>query len=117
MIEKIDGEIGKLVLQFELHASREVSRAFEQTDDQRIAAVFQERAQPLGDLGEFLSELSEIIREDGEFSVVEIQEELTIHLSRQPIDLDLAGVEFDLGDELHGNIDRMGRPVRLRRQI
>ena len=56
LVKKIDGEIGELVLQFELHARREESRALEQADDQGIAAVFQQRAQPLGDLGEFLRE-------------------------------------------------------------
>ena len=98
LIDQVGGEVGELVLELQLHPRRQKGRAFEQPADHRIDPVFHQPAEPLGHARVGLGEFAGLLAQDREFLVVE-PEKFPVHGS-EPIDLDLARVDLDLGDEL-----------------
>ena len=62
-------------------------------------------AQPLRDARIFLREFGRLFAQDCELLIVEL-EKFPVHVL-QPIDLDLAGIELHLRDELDGDVDRL----------
>ena len=115
LVEQIGGEIRELVFDLELDSRGEKRRPFEQAADHRVDAVVEQSAQSLRDAGIFLSEFSRLFAQNGEFLIVEF-EEFPVH-RLQPIDLDLAGIEFDFGDEFHRKIYRLDAKLRADHEI
>ena len=105
LVDEVRGEIGELVLELELDAGGQERGALEKSGDHRIGGVADEPAEPLGDARIVLSEFGRLLAQDRELLVVEPQE-FAVHRS-EPVDLDLAGVELHLSDELHRNLDRL----------
>ena len=105
LIDQVRGEIGELVLELELDARRQERRALEKPGDHRVGGVADEPSEPLRDARIVFSEFGRLLAQDCEFLIVEPQE-FAVHRS-EPVDLDLAGVELHLGDELHRHVDRL----------
>ncbi len=74
LLEKVAGELGKLVLELELHARREEGRAFEQPGDHRVGALLDEAAEALGDARILVRELGAVLAQEREFAIVEVEE-------------------------------------------
>ena len=105
LIDQVGGEVRELVLELELDSGRQERCALEKPGDHRVGGVADESAEPLGDARIFFREFGRLIAQDRELLIVELQE-FAVHRS-EPIDLDLAGVELHLGDELHRHVDRL----------
>ena len=73
LLEQIVGEFRKFVLELELNPRGEEGRAFQQTADHRIDAVFQDAAEPLRDARIFVGEFARLLVEQLKFPIVEIE--------------------------------------------
>jgi len=105
LVDQVGGEVGELVAKLELDAGGQERRALDEARDHRIGGVADDAAEPLRNARIGLREFGRLLAQDGELLIVEPQE-FPVHRS-EPVDSDLAGVELDLGDELHRNVDRM----------
>ena len=105
LVDEVRGEIGELMLELELDPGGQERGALEKSGDHRVGGVADEPAEPLGDARIVLSEFGRLLAQDRELLVVEPQE-FAVHRS-EPVELDLTGVELDLSDELHRNLDRL----------
>src|ERR1700732_648673 len=73
LLEQIIGELGKFVLEFELHARRKQGRAFEEARDHRIDAVADESPQPFGDARILFGEFTRLLVKQLELTVIMIE--------------------------------------------
>src|ERR1700735_2857700 len=97
------------MLELELDPGAAERGALEKARDHRVCGVADEAPESLGDTRIVLCEFGRLLAQDRELLVVELQE-FAVHRS-EPVELDLTGVELDLSDELHRNLDRL-RPER-----
>ena len=97
------------MLELELHARRQERGALQQAGDHRVGALADEAAEPLGDAGIFFGEFARLFVKQLQFAVVEV-EKFPVHCL-QPVDLNLAAVELDVGNEFDRNIDRLAAKV------
>ena len=95
------------MLELELDAGGQERRALEKPGDHRIRRVADEAAEALRDAWIVLSEFGRLLTQDLRAPDCRTQE-FPVHRS-EPVDLDLAGIELDLGDELDRNV----RPARI----
>ncbi len=105
LVDEVRGEIGELMLELELDPGGEERGALEKTGDHRVGGVAEPPTEPLGDARIVLCEFGRLLAQDRELLVIEPQE-FAVHRS-EPVELDLTGVELDLSDELHRNLDRL----------
>ena len=110
LVDQVRGEVGELVLELELDAGRQERGALEKPGDHRIGGVADDPSEPLRDARIVVSEFGRLLAQDCELLIVEPQE-FPVHRSK-PVDLDLAGIELHLGDELHRNVDRLHPAAR-----
>ena len=97
------------MLELQLDTGGEKCGAFEQPGDHGIRAVPDQSAKAFGDAGIFFGEISRLLVQQGQFAIVEVQE-FAIHCL-EPVDMDIAGVELDVGDEFDGNVERLGNQI------
>ena len=110
LVDEVRGEIGELMLELELDPGGQERGALEKSGDHRIGGVADEASEPLGDARIVLREFGRLLAQDRKLLVIEPQE-FAVHRS-EPVELDLTGVELDLSDELHQDLDRL----RLKRR-
>src|SRR5579871_1452109 len=85
LLEQIAGELGKLMLELELHARRQECRAFEQAAHQRVDAVLKNASKPFRNSWIFLGKLPRLFVEQLELPIIEI-EKFAVHERSQSID-------------------------------
>ena len=105
LVDQVRGEVGELVLELELDAGGQKRGALEKAGDHRIGGVANDPSEPLRDAWIVVREFGRLLAQDCELLIVEPQE-FPVHRS-EPVDLDLAGIELHLSDELHWNVDRL----------
>ncbi len=74
LLDQIVGELGKLVLDLELHARREERRTLQEGREHGIGAVMRHAAEAVGDARIFLCELLRMFVEQRQFPVIEVDE-------------------------------------------
>src|SRR5262249_45408881 len=74
LLQQIGGELGKLVLELELHARGQERGALEQAGHHRIHAVGDQAAQTFGDAWIFGGEIARLLMEQLQFAIVEVEE-------------------------------------------
>ena len=63
LLKQIVGEFRKFVLELELDARRQKGGSFQEAADQRIDAIFEEAAEPLGNARIFVGEFARLLIE------------------------------------------------------
>src|SRR4029077_958378 len=78
LLEQIVGELGKLVLELELHARREERRALQQSAHHRVEPILQDAAKPLCNAGILFGELASLLVKQLQFPIIQI-EKFAVH--------------------------------------
>jgi hypothetical protein len=97
------------VFELELHARGKKSRAFEQSADKGVDAIFQHAAEAFGYARVGVGEFPCLLVEQLKFPIVKV-EKFTVHAASSTMEDNLAGI-YDVGDEFNGEVDRLAHQL------